>query len=75
VAAVADVRETEAREAEDTVDVRVQHRRLVFLGRLPEGVAAQREARVVVEDVEPVERFHRPLDEGARALLVPRVER
>ena len=75
VPAVADVREGEPRDAQDAVDVRVQHRLLVIGGRLGERNAAQREAGVVEEDVDPTERLDRPVDERAARRLVGDVER
>ena len=63
------------RHAQDAVDVGVQHRLLVFGIRLPERVAAEREARVAEEDVDDPE-FRRSLpDERGGALLVGHVER
>ena len=70
VPAVADVRDAEARHAHQAEDVRLDHRLLVLVGRLPERVASEAEAGVVDEDVEAAELGHGTLDEalGARAV-------
>ena len=75
VAPVADVRQREPRDPEHAVDVRVQHRRLVVGRRLGERRAAEREPRVVEEDVDPAERLDRRVDERAARRLVRDVER
>ena len=75
VPTVADVREGEPRDAKDAVDVRVQHRLLVLGTRLRERDAAEREAGVVEEDVDPAELGDRALDERAARRLVGDVER
>ena len=74
MAAVADVRQAEARHPHHPVDVRLDHPLLVVLARLPERVAADRTAGVVDEDVQPAERLDRGLDERARAAGVGDVE-
>ena len=53
----------------------MQHGRLVVERRLPERIAAEREARVVVEDVDPAELGDGAADERGGALLVGHVER
>jgi hypothetical protein len=53
----------------------VQHRRLVLRVRLGERIAAERQPRVVVEDVDRAERLHGAIDEDDAALLVGHVER
>ena len=55
VAAGADVRQAKPRHAHEPADVRLEHRRLVLLGRLVERVAAEGEPGVVEEDVEAPE--------------------
>ena len=75
VAAVAHVRQREARDADRAVDVRVQDGRLVLGIRLGEGVAPEREPGVVVEDVDPAELGRGARDERRAALLVGDVER
>jgi hypothetical protein len=58
------------------VDVRLQHDLLVLLGRVAEGVAAEREPGVVDEDVEPAAELRdRLLDEALAARAVGDVER
>ncbi len=75
VALVADVREREPRDPDRAVDVRVQDGRLVLRRRLGEWVAAEREPRVVVEDVDPAELLDGTIDERHAARLVGDVER
>ena len=67
VAAVADVRQAEARHPQHAVHVRLEHGRLVLLAARVEGVAAEAEAGVVDEDVEPAERLDRRVDEALAA--------
>ena len=74
VPAVADVRQAEARQAQEAEDVRLDHRRLVLVGRLPERVAPEAEARVVDEDVDAAEVGDGALDEALGALPVGHVE-
>ena len=74
VPAVADVRQAEAGHPHQAEDVRLDHRRLVLVGRLPERVAPEAEARVVDEDVDAAEVGHGPLDEALGALAVGDVE-
>jgi hypothetical protein len=74
VASVADVRQAEARQAQDAEHVRLDHRRLVLVGRVPEWLAPEAEARVVDEDVDAAEVGDGALDEALGALLVPDVE-
>ena len=68
VAAVAEVRQAEARHPHQPGDVRRDHGRLVLFGRLVDRDAAERQARVVEEDVEPAELVHRAGDEALAAL-------
>ena len=74
VPSVADVRQAEPRQAQDAEHVRLDHRHLVLVGRLPERVAPEAEARVVDEDVDAAEVGDRALDEALGALAVPDVE-
>ena len=74
VAFVADVRKREPRDPDRSVDVRVQHGRLVLRRRLRERVAPESEAGVVVEDVDAAELRCCARDERRAALLVGDVE-
>jgi hypothetical protein len=74
VAAVADVRQAEPGQAEHPEHVRLDHRRLVLVGRFPERLAAQAEPRIVDEDVDSAEVGHGALDETLGARLVRDVE-
>src|SRR5438874_937282 len=74
VAAVADVRQAEARHPDQAVDVRLEHRLLILLASLPKRVAAKAEAGVVDEDVESAEFADGGLDEPLAALPVRDVE-
>ena len=74
VAFVADVRKREPRDADRSVDVRVQHGRLVLRRRLRERVAPESETGVVVEDVDAAELRCCARDERCAALLVGDVE-
>ena len=56
------------------MDVRLEHRLLVFLGALPERVAAERETCVVDEDVQSPECVDGGVDEAPAALRVAHVE-
>src|SRR4029450_702455 len=69
VAAVADVRQAEPGQAEPPEYVRLDHGRLVLVGRLPERVAAQAESRIVDEDVDSAEVGYGALDEGLAGRL------
>jgi hypothetical protein len=74
VPAVADIRQAEACDPDQALDVRLQHRLLIFLGRLPKGVAPEAESGVVDEDVQASELADRCLDEPLAALSVGDVE-
>src|SRR5207247_7412903 len=74
VAVVADVREAEAGHAQHAVDVGLEDGLLVLLGARVERVAAEPEAGVVDEDVEPAEGFESLLDEALAALRFGDVE-
>ena len=74
MAAVPDVRQAEARHAHQPGDVRRDHGRLIRFGRFGDRIAAERQAGVVEEDVEPAERVHRGLDEALAAFRVGHVE-
>ena len=64
MAAVAEVRQHEPRHPDQAVDVRLQHDRLVGLGRVVERVAAEREAGVVDEHVDAAELLDGRRDEA-----------
>src|SRR5262249_35848128 len=72
--AVANVRQAEPSHAQQAADVRLDHRRLVLVGRLPERVAPEPEACVVDEDVDPAEVGDGALDEALGALAVGHVQ-
>ena len=74
VAAVVDVRQAQAGHAQEAEDVRLDHSRLVLVRRLPERVAAEAEAGVVDQDVDPAEVGHGALDEALAALTIGHVE-
>jgi hypothetical protein len=74
VSAVVDVRQAEAGHAQQAGHVRLDHGGLVLVGRVPERVAAQAEAGVVDEDVDPAEVGDGALDEALGALAVGDVE-
>ena len=68
MAAVADVRQAEARHPHEAVHVRLEDGALVLLGRLVERRTTECETGVVDEDVDAAELLHRRCDE-ARATL------
>jgi hypothetical protein len=68
------MRQAEARHPDHTVDVRFDHGALVLLGRLRERIAAEREAGVVDEDVDPAELVRGTRDEGGAALGIGDVQ-
>jgi hypothetical protein len=68
------VRQAEARHPQDTVHVGLEHGLLVLLGTGVEGLAAEAEAGVVDEDVEPAQRRHRAGHEALAAGGVGHVE-
>src|SRR5256886_14035300 len=74
VPTVADMRQAEAGQPEQSVDVGFQRRVLIFFGRLPKGIAPEAEAGVVDEDVQAAELADRCLDESLAALSVGDVE-
>src|SRR6266516_96546 len=63
VPAVAEVRQAEAGDADQPVDVRLQHCLLILFASLPKGVAAETKAGVVDEDVQCAELPDRVPDE------------
>jgi hypothetical protein len=71
------VREAEARHADQPVDVRIEDRSLVLLRRLLERIAAESEPCVVDEDVEAAELGGRALHErlAARGIRYVELER
>jgi hypothetical protein len=66
------VRQAQARDPQDTVDVRMDDRLLVLGPRLGERRTAEREPGVVEEDVDPAERLDRGIDEGTARSLARR---
>jgi hypothetical protein len=74
VAPVAEVRQAEPRHAHEARDVHAEDGRLVLLARLVERGAAEREARIVDEDVEPAEPPNYFSDEAPAAVRLGNVE-
>ena len=74
MATVTQVREAEARHADQAVHVRLEHRPLVRFAALVEQIAAEREPGGVDEDVDPTELCDRFLDEALAALRIGDVE-
>ena len=74
MAAVSEVRQTQARDPDQAVDVRLEHDLLVRLRRLVEGVAAERKPGAVDDDVEAAELGRGPLDEALAARGIGDVE-